>query len=99
MANKPLSQVVCVLRVARSGAVSCQVLRPLMAHDMAHGLPHNAVVLQLSWVETQVQRGLLLVSPLTTQDEVRARRLTFLGGWKWRTRRFMRVCAMFQLDS
>ncbi|KAJ9522769.1 hypothetical protein QJQ45_019829 [Haematococcus lacustris] len=60
-----LAQVLCVLRVHRSGRLSCTTLRPLTSHDLMHGVPHNAVLLQLS---TQAAappppEGLLAVAP------------------------------------
>ncbi|KAJ9523159.1 hypothetical protein QJQ45_024102 [Haematococcus lacustris] len=60
-----LAQVLCVLRVHRSGRLSCTTLRPLTSHDLMHGVPHNAILLQLS---TQAAappppEGLLAVAP------------------------------------
>lgn len=44
---KVLSQVVCVLQFRRNGQPSCNLLRPVAAHDVQHGLPSNAVVMQV----------------------------------------------------
>ncbi|GIL75349.1 hypothetical protein Vretimale_8025 [Volvox reticuliferus] len=43
-----LAQVVCAIKVSRSGASTCSNVRAITGHDIQHGLPYNSVILQLS---------------------------------------------------
>ncbi|GAX82662.1 hypothetical protein CEUSTIGMA_g10088.t1 [Chlamydomonas eustigma] len=51
MGPQILAQVVCTVMVLRDGSIICNQLRPVTTHDLQHGVPINAVVLQLSLPE------------------------------------------------
>ncbi|GLI62009.1 hypothetical protein VaNZ11_004584 [Volvox africanus] len=43
-----LAQIVCAIKVSRSGSCTCSNLRAITGHDAQHGAPYNSVILQLS---------------------------------------------------
>ncbi|MEW5301076.1 MAG: hypothetical protein WDW36_003957 [Sanguina aurantia] len=43
-----MAQVVCTLKVLRDGSLTCNAVRRLTQHDLMHGMPHNAVLLQMT---------------------------------------------------
>lgn len=75
---KVLSQVVCVLQFRRNGQPSCNLLRPVAAHDVQHGLPSNAVVMQVrrgdanSSMTRITARSLLPIGSYGTTNQNRA---------------------------
>ncbi|KXZ51047.1 hypothetical protein GPECTOR_14g34 [Gonium pectorale] len=43
-----LAQVVCAIKVGRDGGLSCNSVRGITQHDVQHGPPYNAIVLQMA---------------------------------------------------
>ena len=39
--------MVCTLLLLKDGGITCNALRQVTAHDVQHGVPHNAVVFQV----------------------------------------------------
>ena len=62
-----LAQVVCVLVMFRDGSITCNTLRPVTTHDLQHGIPHNAVVLQVGWIQSKSDTRLAFKLGLTSR--------------------------------
>ncbi|MEW5318101.1 MAG: hypothetical protein WDW38_009352 [Sanguina aurantia] len=70
-ATNVMAQVVCTLKVLRDGSLTCNAVRRLTQHDVMHGMPHNAVLLQMTATPVlESLPGLLIVRGGPTGAEV-----------------------------